>query len=161
MGWVGGELCYIGIVSAYTQPHTCTEHMHLVASVASSRRSPQSHCFKLCWEHGWPVHMLNEPPHLLHLPGGCGSDEESWTCLFISPLYRGLVQETRFATHPTGCFVPSDSQIPICQPLTHTQTKSVLVVAVCQAQKKYLEWLDLLGSKLEQRIMGVVTPLAF
>lgn len=47
----------------------------------------------------------------------------------------------------------------------HKQTKSVSVKAKCQAQKKKkkkkVNRPDLLGSKLEQRIMGALTPLVF
>lgn len=95
----------------------------------------------------------------------CSREQVLNTCLFISPLYSGLRQETRVTTHPTGCSVLCDTHIPIYQPLTQihtrTRTKSVSVEAVCQAQEKKLNRPDLLGSKLEQRIMGTLTPVAF
>lgn len=111
------------------------------------------------------AHFANLPTYCSPT-GRCGWDKVErniGTCLFTSPLYRGPEGETHVTTHPAGCSVFCDLHIPIRQPIAHTQTQtnSVSVKAVGQAQKKKLNRPDLLGCKLEKRIMGFLTPLAF
>lgn len=97
--------------------------------------------------------------------GQSGAESEFETCLFVSPFFRGFKQETHVPTHPTGCSVLCDSHIPVCQPLTQPHTNRQIQFQSRQhakhRKKKNLNRPDLLGSILEQRIMGALTPLAF
>lgn len=139
---------------------------------ASDNHSPQSLSLSnSAGNLGGVVHVsrkltyLTVPTWRLRL-GQSGAESCTRVCLFYHHT-RGLKQETCVTTQLTGCSVLHDSHIPVYQPLTrlhtHTQTKQFQSkqYAKHRKKKKKPNQPDLLSSRLGQRIMGVLTPLAF
>lgn len=112
----------------HTHKQTHTWHKHPVAGVPPTTILLNRFASNCAWKFGGRRPSFCNPSHLLYRPGRLwlgqsGAESKSWTRLFISPLYRGLKQETRVTTHPTGCSVLRDTRIPIYQPLTEPHTR--------------------------------------
>lgn len=152
--------------NSHTEAHTDRHLAHTQWPVCL--RQPPSSVLGLCVQgnSGARAHFANLSPNCSPT-GGCGWDKVErniGTCLFTSPLYRGPEGETHVTAHPTGCSVFCDLHIPIRQPIAHTQnadTFSLSQGSRPSTGKKNLNRPDLLGCKLEKRIMGFLTPLAF
>lgn len=158
--------------------------MHLMQTpsgqCASNSHSPQSLSFWLCWEIWWPAHVcffifffcfFCKSIHLLYVIGGCiwdKVDKRAWTHTFVS-----FTTVQRTWARDTSCCSPNrmfssitNSYLSTLYSAAHTHTDKISfswgsTPSTFKKKKKKLTRLDLLGSKLEQRIVGTVLSMHF